>query len=129
MAEQEALDESAEDGDREGRAEGGDPESPGPRPQPLDELVGGVGAQHVEGPVGEVQHAQDAEDEREPRRDQEEKHGGRQAGKALREDERRIGHEAQRGPAGGRPGALAVRGVRAQRVPRAPSGRTGAASP
>ena len=66
---------------------------PGPGPEPLHELVGAVGAQHVEGAVGEVEHAQHAEDEGEPGGDEEQEHRGGEAAQRLGEDERGSGIE------------------------------------
>src|SRR5712691_5023238 len=91
--EEEALDDAAEEGDRRGRPQRGQPEGDGARPQPLHDLIGGVRAQHVEGAVSEVEHAKDAEDEREARRDEKEEHRRGEAAQRLREGEREVGHE------------------------------------
>ena len=99
--EEEALHEAPEEGDTEGGAEGGDPEAHRARAQPLDDLIGGVRAEHVEGAVSEVEHAQDAEDERQPGGDEKEEHGGGEAADGLGEDEGQIrpgGREPQPRP-------------------------------
>src|SRR5712691_5952278 len=90
--EEEALHNSAEEGDPRGCPQGSHPEGDRARPEPLHDLVGGVRAQHVEGAVGEVEHAEDAEDERQARGDEEEKHRRGQSAERLREDEREVGH-------------------------------------
>ena len=112
VAEEEALDDRRR-GRRRPRAapRAASQKRPGPVPDPLHELVGAVGAEHVEGPVGEVEHAQHAEDEREPGGDEEQEHGGGEAAQRLREDERRDRASRERHcPEGGRRGARAPRG-------------------
>jgi len=92
VPEEHALDHAAQQRDAEGRAERGDPEEPRARPEPQHRLVRQIGAQHVEGAVREVEHAQHPEDQRQARRDQEQEHRGREAAQALREDKRGVGH-------------------------------------
>ena len=92
MAEEEALDQPAQDGHRGGGAEGGQPEPPAPVADPLHELEGRVGPEHVEGAVREVQHPQHAEDQRQPGGDEEQEHRRREAADRLREDEGKVRH-------------------------------------
>ena len=91
MAKEEALDQPTERGDEQCAAERGEPEAPARDAQPLHQLERRVRAQHVERAVREVEHAQHAEDQRQPGRDQEQEHRGREAADALGEDKRWIG--------------------------------------
>src|SRR6266567_1878260 len=90
--EEEALDDAAEEGDPRGCPQRGYPEGDGARAQPLNDLIGRVRAQHVEGAVGEVEHAKNAEDEREAGRDEKEEHRRGEAAQGLREGEGEVGH-------------------------------------
>ena len=51
----------------------------------LDELVAEVGAEEVEAPVGEVDHVEQAEDQREPDRQHEDQHPERDPVEDARE--------------------------------------------
>ncbi len=95
VAEEHPLHDAAQRRDEQRGPQGGEPEAAAVEPDPLHDLERGVGPQHVEGAVREVQHPQHAEDEREPRRDQEEEHRGGEPAEALREHERQIGHRSR----------------------------------
>ena len=91
-AEQQDLDQTAQHRDHD-RRERGRARVEGRRPagQRRGERVGQVGGEHVEGAVGEVDDARDAEDQREPGRDEEEEHRVGEAAQELDEEE---GHDA-----------------------------------
>ena len=86
--EQEHLDESAQRGDDAGRQDHRRVECRRAQGQRRGERVGQVRGEHVEGAVGEIDDARDAEDEREARRDEEEEHRVCEAAQELDEEER-----------------------------------------
>ena len=55
--------------------------------EPLGQRVGHIGAEHVEGAVGEVHDAGDAEDDRQPAGDEEQRRRAGEAGQELGEEE------------------------------------------
>ena len=75
-----------------------------PLPEPLDQRVGDVDAEHVERAVREVDDARDAEDQRQPGRDQEQRRRAGQPVEQLDEEARRRPSAAAVGRLGGRPG-------------------------
>ena len=74
VAKQQAFDRSGQQGQQRGRGGDADPESPRGRGGLRDNGVAGVGADHEEGAVGEVDDPQYAEDQRQSRGDDEQVH-------------------------------------------------------
>ena len=87
IAEQEALHDAAEDGDAERGDHHRAQEADRRPPENKGHVPGDVGADHVEGAVGEVDDLQDPEDQRQARRDEEQEHRGGQARAQLAEQE------------------------------------------
>ena len=87
MAQQQPLHHAAEDRDRERRAEHREPEASREPAEPERDLPRHVGAEHVEAAVRKIEHAQHAEDQREPGRHDEQEHRGGEAAEELREQE------------------------------------------
>ena len=86
-AEQEAFDQRAQQRDGERRGEHGEPEAAGGGAQDVNELPCEIGADHVEGAVRKIENAQDAEDQRQARRDEKQEHRCGETAEKLAEQE------------------------------------------
>ena len=88
IAEQQALDERAEERHAERRGEHRRPEpAPGTGCSHCTDLPGEIGADHVERAVREIEHAHDAEHQRQARGDQEQEHRRGEPAHELAEQE------------------------------------------
>ena len=94
VAQEQPLDDPAQQRHGQGGTGHGDPEAHGVHAGPMGDLPGHVGADHVEAAVREVEHAQHAEDQRQSRGDDEQEHRRGQAAQALGEQERGVQHRA-----------------------------------
>ena len=110
-AQQHDLDQRADQPRRRARAATMPPQKPSAPASALGQRIGDVGAQHVEGAVGEVHDPRDAEDDRQARRDEEQRRRARRGPSGT--GRRRKSTSAPRGSlVRARPGAAGEGGGR-----------------